>query len=353
MHQRCCKIVVVFLLLTPMLVMRLALSAEAREALAEVNGVAISTDEVEHALGAPLAKLQEQMYALKRQQLDRLIDERLLAQEAATRRVSPSTLLDAEVTAKVGLVTEREIDTIYVSHKNQFKGAGATVREQIRSQLQRQKLMAQREAFLNTLRSLAVVSVHLQAPPIFRATVNADGAPFKGPSTAPVTIVKFEDFHCPSCRGVQAVFTELLARYGDRVKLVHRDFPLDQLHPDASKAHEAARCAQEQGRFWAYHDLLYSHPPEARPENLMAYAQEVGLEAAAFEQCASNGTYQEGVQRDVEEGIRLGVTGTPTFFINGREVVGMYPVDVFARLIDEELALEHVDGQDAQKTRRQ
>lgn len=326
------------LVLVSMFMVGLPRLAQASDVLADVNGIAISTDEVEKALGAPLTKLQEQLYAMKRQQLDVLIDERVLTQEAAQRGVSTAALLDTEVTAKVGLVTEREIDTIYETHKSQFTGDETTVRGQIRAHLQMQKLAVQRQAFLHTLRSQAVVRVYLQAPRIVRVAVGVDGAPFKGPSTAPVTIVKFEDFHCPSCQRIQTVFAELLTRYGDRVKLVHRDFPLDQLHPDAPKAHEAARCAHEQGRFWAYHDVLYSNPHKTHLANLKAYAKEAGLEVATFEQCVINGTYQEAVQRDVNEGTRLGVTGTPTFFINGRQVVGVYPVDVFTRLIDEELA---------------
>jgi protein-disulfide isomerase len=339
MLRRDVQSIIMFLLLTLMLVMNPSLPAEASEALADVDGVVISNEEVENALGAPLVKLQEQIYAMKRQQLDALIDERLLAQEAVKRGVSTATLLDEDVTAKVGLVTEREIVTIYQSHKSQLKGDEVTVREQIRAQLQLQKLAVQRETFLRTLRSQAIVNTYLQAPPVFKVAIPVDGAPFEGSATAPVTIVKFEDFHCPSCQHMQSTMTELLARYGDRVKLVHRDFPLEQLHPKSPKAHEAARCAHEQGRFWAYHDVLYSHAPKASSEDLNAYAQEVGLNVMAFEECLSNGKYQAAVQQDVEEGARLGVTGTPTFFINGRQLVGVQPIERFAQLIDDELAL--------------
>jgi protein-disulfide isomerase len=142
--------------------------------------------------------------------------------------------------------------------------------------------------------------VHLKAPPVFRAEVAMDGAPFKGPATAPVTIVKFEDFHCPFCERVQPTLTEILSRYSDKVKLVHRDFPIDRLHPEASQAHEAARCANDQGKSWAYHDVLYANAPKGSPEQLKAYAQEVGLDLAAFEHCLNSGKYQAAVQQDVE-----------------------------------------------------
>jgi len=308
------------------------------EPLAEVHGQVITSEEVDRALGTSLARLQEQIYTLKRQKVEALIDERLLAKEAARRGISVAALLDAEVTSKVGLVTEQEIEPLYQANKGRLQGDEAAAREQVRAYLQNQKLQAQREAYLKILRSQAKVVVHLKPPPVFRAEVSTDGAPFKGTATAPVTIIEFQDFHCPFCKRVQATIGELLARYGDKVKVVHRDFPIDSLHPQARKGHEAARCANEQGKFWAYHDKLYENAPKASPEHLKAFAQEVGLDVPAFEQCVASGKYRAAVQKDVEEGQRLGVTGTPSFFINGRQLTGAQPLETFRQAIDEELA---------------
>jgi len=122
------------------------------------------------------------------------------------------------------------------------------------------------------------------------------------------------------------------------MKLVFRDFPIDQLHPAARKAHEAARCANDQGKFWAYHDKLFATAPRASIENLKTYAKEVGMDTAAFDKCLSNAKYQAAVQKDIDEGARLGVTGTPAFFINGRLLVGAAPLENFVRVIDDELA---------------
>jgi len=309
----------------------------AGETLAEVDGVAIGSEEVEKSLAGQLTKLEEQIYNLKRQKLDALINDKLLEKEAAKRKLTVPALLDAEVTSKVGLVTEQEIENFYRANKAQIQGEQAQVREQIRAHLQNQKLAAQREIFLRSLRSQAKVVVHLKAPPVIRVEVTADGAPFKGPASAPVTIVKFEDFHCPFCKEVQATFAKLLSRYGERVKLAHRDYPIDQLHPQARKAHEAARCAMEQDKFWAYHDVLYAKSP-AQPDQLKVYAQEAGLDLPAFEQCLSGGKYQAAVQKDIEEGKRAGVMGTPAFFINGRLLSGAQPLEAFVRVIDDELA---------------
>jgi protein-disulfide isomerase len=163
------------------------------------------------------------------------------------------------------------------------------------------------------------------------------GAPFKGSEKAPVTIVKFEDFECPFCKTVQPTLAAVLKKYEGKVRLVHKDLPLEQIHPQAQLAAEAARCAGEQGKFWDYHDALYGNSPKLGAGELKSYAKQVGLNAAPFDQCLASGKYKAAVQKDLAEGAQLGVTGTPSFFINGREISGALPVESFAAIIDEEL----------------
>ncbi len=313
-------------------------AAAASAPLAEVNGEAITAEEVEHALVARLRQLEQQIYELKRQKVEALIAERLLAREAATRGLSVQALLDAEVTAKAEPVTEQEIENLFQANKARLKGDAAEIKDKIRAYLQNQKVAARRQAYVQSLRSQAAVVVHLQEPPVFRAEVGVDGAPFLGPAAAPVTIVEFSDFGCPFCQRVLPTLTRLLARYRDKVKLVFRDFPIDSLHPQARKAAEAARCAHDQGKFWDYHDALFANAPNASPEQLKTYAKQVGLDLTRFESCLFGGTHAAAVQKDVDEGIRLGVTGTPAFFVNGELLSGAQPLESFGRLIDRELA---------------
>jgi protein-disulfide isomerase len=310
----------------------------ADDILAEVDGVVITSGEVEKPLASQLTKLEEQIYNLKRQRLEALINDKLLAKEAAKRKLTAPALLDAEVTAKVGLVTEQEIEKFYQENKNQLKGEESSLREQIRAHLQNQKLATRREEFLKSLRSQAKVVVNLKPPPVLRVEVPVDGAPVKGSAKAPVTIVEFSDFHCPFCRRVLPTLAQLESQYGEKIKLVFRDFPIDNLHPGASQAHEAARCANEQGKFWAYHDKLFASPPKSSPEIFKGLAKEVGLDMPGFENCFDSGKYQAAIKKDIEEGNRVGVTGTPAFFINGRIVSGAQPLEAFARIIDDELS---------------
>lgn len=306
--------------------------------LAKVNGEAITAQEVEKALGEKLAKLEEQIYNLKRKKVEALIDDRLLAREASKRGISTEALLDAEVNRKSEQVTPQEVENFYQGNSAQLTGTEDAVREQIRGFLRNAKVAARRDAFLQSLRSQAQVVVDLEAPPVFRAEVFTDGAPVRGSASAPVTIVAFEDFQCPFCKKTQATLADVLSKYPEKVKLVHRDFPLDSLHPKSRKAHEAARCAGEQGKFWAYSDKLYASAPNHEPQQLKEYAKEIGLDPAAFEGCVNSAKYQAAVQKDVDEGLRLGVNGTPAFFINGRPVSGAQPLENFTRMIQEELA---------------
>jgi predicted DsbA family dithiol-disulfide isomerase len=307
------------------------------QVLAELDGQAITAEEVERSIGAPLARLEEEAFLLKRQKIESMIEERLLARTAAERGLSLQALLNAEVVAKTASVTPEEVDQAYISMKSQVPGDEASVKQRIQTLLAERKLAARRQAFVESLRSKVSIAVHLKSPPPFHPDVNSEGAASKGRPDAAVTIVEFQDFHCPYCQQVQPVLAQLASRYGDRVRLVYRDFPIDQLHPQARRAHEAARCAQDQGGFWAYHDLLYANAPKASPDELIGYAKQAGMDVERFEKCTTSREHRLVVQRDIDEGIRAGVTGTPTFFINGQPFSGALPLEAFSRLIDDQL----------------
>jgi protein-disulfide isomerase len=308
------------------------------EPLAEVGGEVITAEEVEKAIGVELAEHQEQIHKLKKDKIEELIREKLLAQEAARRGLSVEELLDAEVNAKVEPASEAEVEVLVEANKPRFSGDEEALRERVRKYLEERQLQTNRSAYLESLRSQADVSIYLPPPEVYRAEVSVDGAPYRGPAEAPVTIVKFEDFHCPYCDRIQTTLAELQSQYGEKVKIVHRDFPLDNLHPQARSAHEAARCAGAQGEFWAYHDALYAAKPVSTAEELTEYAEKLGLDLVAFEECLDSGAYEEAVKKDVDEGLSLGLTGTPSFFINGRLISGALPLQNFVQIIDEELA---------------
>lgn len=306
--------------------------------IAEVDDRVILTSDLEKYAGREISLQRENLYKLEKQKLDEYISAFLLTQEAKKRGVSVETILDQEVNSKILPVGDDEIEVFYKANKTRIAVDLDKGREQIRDYLRNQKIEAQKSLFLKSLHSKAKVISYLKPPPAFRAQVSVAGEPFRGSEKAPVTIVKFEDYQCPFCKQVQPTFNDLLSRYNGKVRLVHKDLPLESLHPQARQAAEAARCAYEQGKFWEYHDKLYANSPKASSDDMKSYAKDVGLNVDSFDRCFASGKYKAVVQRDLNEGAQLGLTGTPTFFINGRELSGNQPFEAFEAIIDEELA---------------
>jgi protein-disulfide isomerase len=168
--------------------------------------------------------------------------------------------------------------------------------------------------------------------------VETDGDPQLGPDNAKVTIVEFSDFQCPFCRQFRDnTFDALIDKYGDDIRIVYRDYPLSSLHPEAQKAAEAAECANEQGKFWEMHDLLYEKQDQLSADLYPDLADQLGLDTQQFEECLTSGQYADEVSADLQAGTSYGVSGTPTFFVNGWILVGAQPTSQFETLIDQEL----------------
>jgi protein-disulfide isomerase len=155
---------------------------------------------------------------------------------------------------------------------------------------------------------------------------------FLGPAKARLTLVEYGDYECPHCARAHLMLQELLPAHADTVRLAFRNFPLSQAHPHAERAAEAAEAAAAQGKFWEMHDTLFENQDALEDENLIGYAQALGLDAAKFERELSEGVYTEKVKQDFREGVRSGVNGTPTFFINGIRYDGSWELDAMTAL---------------------
>jgi len=167
--------------------------------------------------------------------------------------------------------------------------------------------------------------------------VTSAGHPSTGGKNAPVTIVEFSDFQCPFCRGAENSIKAVRDKYGDKIRLIYMDFPLG-MHPHAMEAARAGRCAAEQDKFWQFHDAMFADQSKLAAADLKATAQKLGLDIKQFNACFDQAKPDTGIRQDMAQGQSLGVTGTPTFFINGRELVGAQPAPKFNEMIDEELA---------------
>lgn len=169
-----------------------------------------------------------------------------------------------------------------------------------------------------------------------RFEVSSDDDPAIGPADAPVTIVEFSDFRCAYCkRWHEEVFTALLAQYGDQLRFVYRDYPV----VGGQTAAEASECADEQGVYWDYHSALFSDPAAySSVDDYVTLAEDMLLDEQDFRSCLESGRYSTEVNQDMTEARFYGVSGTPTFFINGIMLVGAQPLAQFQAIIDQELS---------------
>jgi protein-disulfide isomerase len=168
-------------------------------------------------------------------------------------------------------------------------------------------------------------------------TVKTAGAQTKGPGNAPVTIVEFSDFQCPFCAKVLPTLKQIENTYRDRVRIVWKHLPLD-IHKDAVGAAVAAEAAGKQGKFWEYHDKLFANRDRLAPDDLKQYANDLQLDMKRFEADRLDLSEKKKIDADLAEAQTLGINGTPAIFINGRHLAGAQPFEMFAKIIDEELA---------------
>jgi protein-disulfide isomerase len=162
-------------------------------------------------------------------------------------------------------------------------------------------------------------------------------APMKGPASAPVTIIAFSDFQCPFCSRVVPTLKQIEDTYKGKVRIAFRNLPLP-FHDKAQGAAEASLAANEQGKFWPYHDKLFENQQQLDRPSLEKYAQELGLNMAKFKAALDSGKFKDQVQKDAQQGASVGITGTPSFVVNGELVVGAQPFDAFKTKIDAALA---------------
>ena len=329
------------------LVLALACSAPAQQATsgsdtaARVGDRAITVKELDDhwqkSAPGPHAQALQAIYDGRKAALDEIIADSLIAQAAKAKSVTAEQYMQAEVGTRITPVTEADIVTFFQENQGQMQGRPlADVGPAIRRYLDEQQRASAQAAVIAELKKAGPRIQLLFDAPRQKVNIVADDAS-EGPANAPVTIIEFSDFQCPFCQRVMPTLKQVRAKYGDRVRVVWKDFPLTQIHPQAFKAAEAGNCAREQGKFWEYHDRLFANQQALQPEFLKKYAADAGLDAGKFGACLDTAKYSDRVQEQMGIGTGLGVGSTPSIFINGRLVAGAQPYETFVSIIDEEL----------------
>jgi protein-disulfide isomerase len=310
-----------------------AAAAGSNQVLAVVDGKPVTEADVRQANADQFKALdreyQQNLHQLIENSLEQAVQNRLIDAEAAARKVSKDQLL-AEI--KPAVVTDADVDAFYEQNKAQIPRPKDQVAAQIKSYLEQQGQQKARTEYFKTLQAKYKVDYKLE--PI-RVEVAATG-PAKGPANAPVTIVEFSDFQCPFCSRLTPTIKAVEEKYGDKVRLVFRQYPLP-FHQNAQKAAEASLCAADQGKFWELHDAMFGNQQELGVDQLKAKAAALGLNADKFNKCVDSGEKAATIQADIKAGSAAGVSGTPAMFVNGRFINGAVPLDQITTVIDDEL----------------
>ncbi len=304
--------------------------------VATVGDHPITEQELDSKIRPQMAVVESRIYDLKKEAIDVLADDYLVEQAAKKANLTPQAYLKKELFDKAPPATEADAKKWYADHKAQIPKAQTydKVKDRIIQLITRQRQEAARDDLVARLRKDQPIKVLLVAP---RVEVTSADHPTLGNKDALITIVEFGDFQCPYCKGSEDTLKAVRNKYGDKVRLVYMDFPLN-FHAHALDAAKAARCANEQGKFWPYHDVLFSDQAKLTPPDLKADAKKLGLDTAKFNDCFDKSKYEAQIREDMAEGDKLGVNGTPAFFIDGRPLTGAQPEKSFDDIVDEELA---------------
>ncbi|MFT3708213.1 MAG: thioredoxin domain-containing protein [Archangium sp.] len=305
--------------------------------VAKYNDQTITLKMVDDKVGPQLKQLEKQKLELRQKAAENMVLEALAKAEAAKAGQTDEQWVKAQMDKAMAALpapSDAEIQKVFDDNKAQMPPEATleSMRPQIIQFLQKDQGRDVAMKLFDDLKAKANYQMLLEEP---RVTVAATG-PSKGPADAKVTIVEFSDFECPFCGKAEDSVTQVMEKYAGKVRIVFRHFPLS-FHPNAPKAAEASMCANEQGKFWEMHKVLFANRSALTVEDLKKHAATVGLDATKFNECLDGNKMKSYIEADTKAGGDVGVSGTPAFFINGKLLSGAQPFSEFAKVIDAEL----------------
>jgi len=300
-------------------------------AVVEVDGVKLGMADLEKKSAPALFQARTTYYEAERRAIEGMVDDYLLERQAHREGVTVPELLKRHVDSAVGKDPSEESLRVY------YEGVDTTepyevVRVKIIDAIRQRRMMKAKTAYIQSLRSQVPIALLLEPP---RAPISMKDVPVRGVTAPRVTMLEYADFECPYCQQIYPVLQRLETEFQGKLALAYKDYPLP-MHPDAQKAAEAAHCAGAQGKYWEFHDILFTKKQLAQA-NLKQYARDLKLDPSAFDTCLDGGNMAGVVGEQAAEAQALGVQGTPTILVNGRMVNGNLTYEKLHALIVEEL----------------
>lgn len=302
--------------------------------LAVLDGVNISEKDVLEKVKNELQGVQTEIYKIEKSGLDQLINEKLLEKAAAKEGKSKDAYMNDYLSKNLKDPTEDEMKQFYEFRKAQMGDKKfEEVKQDITDFLKNSQRSALQQKLYQTLRAEAKIEIKLEPP---RVELDVGDGPSRGPKDAPVTVIEFSDYQCPFCSRSRPTVNQIIETYPKEVRYVFMDFPLN-FHKDSAKAHEAAHCAGDQGKYWEMNKELFANQTALGVGKLKEYAKKTGLDMKKFDSCLDSGKYTKKVAESLAKGQSYGVSGTPAFFVNGVMISGARPFPDFKEAIDSEL----------------
>jgi protein-disulfide isomerase len=312
--------------------------APSQDVVASVAGEKILASEFTKGIENDLYEAEMKVYDIKFARLQAILLEKFMAKAPGKKNMTNDEFLN-QMIAKSIKVGDAEIEKFIKDRQIPKDQVNPEIRERIKQFIEMEAKKGAVEKWLGEQTKNNPVEVYIQKPnrPVFE--VNVTDAPFKGGADAKVTLVEYSDFQCPFCSKGAVVISELEKKYGNKIKIAFKNYPLP-FHSQAHLAAEAALCANEQNVkfFWKLHDALFADQTKLDKDNIIQSAKKVGLKEVEFKACLDSAKFKARVDDEIAQGQKIGIKSTPTFFINGKLVSGAQPVDVFSEVIDEELA---------------
>lgn len=305
---------------------------------ASIGGEQILSKDLDAGIESDIYEAEMKVFEIKFGKLQAMLLEKFMNQDPNKKGLTNDEFLTKFI-AKDIKVTDAEIEKFIKDRQIPKEQINPEIRERIKQFLEVEGKKTAVDRWIAEKTKKTPVEVYITKPvrPVF--DVNVKDAPFKGSADAKVTVVEYSDFQCPFCSKASVTIAEIEKKYGNKVKVAFKNFPLP-FHSQARLAAEAAQCANEQGmkNFWKMHDAMFADQSKLDKDNLLATAKKIGVKEAEFKTCLEAQKYKAVIDTDMAEGQKLGIKSTPTFFINGKLVSGAQPIEVFAEIIDEELA---------------
>jgi protein-disulfide isomerase len=310
------------------------------DVLATIGNDKITIGDIRTRTGDKLDQLEAQYLKARSKTIEDALQEILRERVIVAEANKTGKTIEDLVLAEAGGTydpTDVEIEAWFNENKSRLGNRTVDeVRAQIADLLRKKRRDDAAEKLQNRLNEQNKVAINFQP---FRLAFNNTNAPTMGKEGAKVQLVEFSDFQCPFCRQFAPTLHQVAKNYGDKVQIVYRQYPIPSLHPSAFKAAEASLCANDQGKFWALHDMMFLEQDRLAVSDLKEKAVRLGMDKTKFSQCLDTGKYTEQVQRDTQEAIRSGANGTPAVYVNGVEVPGgAVPYSSVAAAIERELA---------------